>query len=224
MFGRRVYSGMEAIRKNAANESATDCIEQASSKQTYLSRLLAIFLLAFQGHQPAATRRSATQTDRIDCMPAHQVDDPELLLALLAQHSLACPVCGYDVRSLKRPVCPECGARLRLSLGSPDLRIHHLIAGLVGLAIGLGFTANVGLMLAVQIIRGAGSGPGITGAAVYAAATSAILLTLLIATARARHRFLSWRGQRQRIASLGLILLSIACAFGMIMFLVISVF
>ncbi len=157
-------------------------------------------------------------------MPASQVDDPELLLAVLAQHSLACPVCGYDVRSLKRPACPECGARLRLRLGSPDLRIHHLIAGLVGLALGLGFTANIGLMLTVQIIRGAGPSSGITGAAVYAAATSVILLTLLIATVRARQRFLSWRGQRQRIASLGLILLSIACAFGMIEMLVISVF
>ncbi len=155
-------------------------------------------------------------------MATHQVDDPELLLSMLAQHSLACPVCAYDVRSLNRPVCPECGARLRLSLGSPDLRIHHLIASLVGLALGLGFTANIGTMLAVQIVRGVGS--GVTGAVVYATVTSVILLTLLIATARARHRFVSWSGKRQLIASLAFILFSIACAFGMVMFLVPYVF
>ena len=31
---------MEAIRKNAANESATDCIEQTSRKEPYLSGYL----------------------------------------------------------------------------------------------------------------------------------------------------------------------------------------
>lgn len=80
-------------------------------------------------------------------MPDDHVDDPELLLGVLERHTLACPVCRYDVRSLKRPVCPECGARLRLRLGSPDLRVHHLIAAVVGLAVGLGFNANIGLML-----------------------------------------------------------------------------
>jgi len=44
MFGRRVYSGMEAIRKNAANESATDCIEQTSRKEPYLSGYLLRYL------------------------------------------------------------------------------------------------------------------------------------------------------------------------------------
>ncbi len=157
-------------------------------------------------------------------MPVDQVDDTELVLAVLQRHALACPVCGYDVRSLKRPVCPECGAKLRLRLGSPDLRLHHLIAALVGLAIGLGFNANVGLMLAVQLIRGVGPGSGVAGAAAYAGATSAILLTLLIVTARARRRFLSWRGRRQRIVSLGFISLSVVLAFGMVQLLVVNVF
>ena len=35
---------MEAIRKNAANESATDCIEQASRKEPYLSGYLLRYL------------------------------------------------------------------------------------------------------------------------------------------------------------------------------------
>jgi hypothetical protein len=151
-------------------------------------------------------------------MPSRQVDDPELLLAVLQRHSLACPVCGYDVRRLERPQCPECGSRLNLHLGSPDLKLHHLVAAIVGPALGLGFNANIGLMLAVQMLRGVSVRPAVSWALVYSAATSLVLLAVIVLIVTGRRRFLSWRRGRQQLVAVMLVFIALACAGGMIFF------
>jgi hypothetical protein len=41
----------------------------------------------------------------------------------------ACPACGYDVRALEGPVCPECGGALRNANIPPPLPVEHQVRG-----------------------------------------------------------------------------------------------
>jgi hypothetical protein len=50
----------------------------------------------------------------------------EMLLAFLRAHDAECPVCGYNVRGLTRPVCPECRQDLVLTVGAVPLRLGWL--------------------------------------------------------------------------------------------------
>ena len=52
----------------------------------------------------------------------------EMLLECLRDHDAACPVCGYNVRSLTRPICPECRQELVLTVGVLRLRLRWLLA------------------------------------------------------------------------------------------------
>src|SRR6478672_10529133 len=63
--------------------------------------------------------------------PAGNSDDAvDMLLAFLAGHDADCPVCGYNLRALTRPVCPECGQELVLTVGAARLRLGWLLAAL----------------------------------------------------------------------------------------------
>ncbi len=52
----------------------------------------------------------------------------EMLLEFLRDHDAACSVCGYNVRSLTRPICPECRQELVLTVGVLRLRLGWLLA------------------------------------------------------------------------------------------------
>src|SRR4051812_37133087 len=52
----------------------------------------------------------------------------DLLLEFLRDHDAACPVCGYNLRTLTRPICPECGQELVLTVGAARLRLGWLMA------------------------------------------------------------------------------------------------
>jgi hypothetical protein len=51
-----------------------------------------------------------------------------MLLEFLRDHDADCPVCGYNLRALVRPVCPECGHELHLSVGTSSVRLGWLFA------------------------------------------------------------------------------------------------
>lgn len=70
--------------------------------------------------------------------------DEELLVQYLAGRDGACPGCGYNVRDLREPRCPECGDRLRLSLTLAEPRLGYFLAGLIPLAMGVGFGTITG--------------------------------------------------------------------------------
>ena len=56
-----------------------------------------------------------------------------LLLDFLSDHDAPCPVCGYDLKALTRPICPECRHDLALTVGvqSGRLRLGWLLVALV---------------------------------------------------------------------------------------------
>ena len=44
--------------------------------------------------------------------------DHEMLRSFLVDRDAQCPACGYNLRMLNKPVCPECGLSLKLTVGS----------------------------------------------------------------------------------------------------------
>jgi len=50
-----------------------------------------------------------------------------MLLDFLREHEADCPVCGYNLKGLTRPVCPECRHELVLSVGAKRLRLGWLL-------------------------------------------------------------------------------------------------
>ncbi len=44
-------------------------------------------------------------------------DETELLLEFLQARDFACPACGYNLRDLTAPTCPECRKELTLAVG-----------------------------------------------------------------------------------------------------------
>src|SRR5262245_5700142 len=76
----------------------------------------------------------AAMTEAADQI-AHESQAPtsraqELLLEFLREHESPCPVCGYNLKALTKPMCPECGQELALTVGTARLRLGWLLAAL----------------------------------------------------------------------------------------------
>jgi len=54
----------------------------------------------------------------------------EMLLDFLREQDCPCPVCGYSLKSLARPICPECGHELMLTVGAMRPHLGWLLAAL----------------------------------------------------------------------------------------------
>jgi hypothetical protein len=74
-------------------------------------------------------------------------DADQLLLQWLENRDAPCPICGYNARDLRASHCPECGAKLRLELGSPNLRLGAWVVALISFALALGFDGVVSTIM-----------------------------------------------------------------------------
>lgn len=82
--------------------------------------------------------------------------DDERLLEFLRDRDAACPRCGYNLRGLSEPRCPECAERLELRVGLSTPRFGWLVAAMTP---GL-FSGVCAALLAFPLWRSAGvSGP-----------------------------------------------------------------
>lgn len=88
----------------------------------------------------------------------------EFLRTFLAERDLPCPLCGYNLRALTADRCPECGSEVEITVGLTEPRIAAFIAGVVGLAAGVGFNTLMLFWLAwMRLFEGRGS-PGLNEA------------------------------------------------------------
>ena len=74
--------------------------------------------------------------------PEDPPDDVGLLLAFLGERDVGCPLCGYNLRNLTSPQCPECRKDLALSVDVKGLSFLWLLATITpglfsGIAAGL---------------------------------------------------------------------------------------
>ena len=58
-------------------------------------------------------------------------DAGRLLLGYVRGRDVECPKCGYNLRNLTRPVCPECREELRLTVGLVKARFAWFVATLI---------------------------------------------------------------------------------------------
>lgn len=125
-----------------------------------------------ESQPPASTTSSASdEANRND----------RLLVEYLANNDAACPVCGYNVRGLTRPVCPECRHRVRLTVGAVDVTLRWFLAAI---APGV-FSGIAAIFLAIPIIgsplTGNGSAPGFIIATDVFGFTSGIAALVMMA-------------------------------------------
>src|SRR5262245_24699543 len=74
----------------------------------------------------AEMNQSSAQIAKSPAAAAGSAQD--LLLEFLREHESPCPVCGYNLKALTRPICPECGQELVLTVGAVRLRLGWLFA------------------------------------------------------------------------------------------------
>ena len=86
--------------------------------------------------------------------------DAEFLRHYLADRDAACANCGYNLRGLTNDRCPECGLGLVLQIGLQEPRQGAFLAGVVGLAAGVGFSGLILLYVLITVARGRGFPPG----------------------------------------------------------------
>ncbi len=118
----------------------------------------------------------------------------EMLLELLRDHDAACPVCGYNVRSLTRPICPECRHELVLTVGVLRLRLRWLLA-----AVAPGFFSGIAACFVLIPTLGISFEDGVlflplVGAVLFGWCSGLFAIIL----AANRNRFLAQSGSRQR--------------------------
>ncbi len=58
-------------------------------------------------------------------------DSDKLLLEYVRDRDAPCPLCGYNLRNLSTPTCPECREALSLAVGFRKLRIGWLLVTVV---------------------------------------------------------------------------------------------
>jgi len=75
--------------------------------------------------------------------------DSAQLIEFLAERDASCPLCGYNLRGLTSDACPECGKRLRLTVGlaEPFLRAW------VMLAVAMFSAGGVGILLFYIVVK-----------------------------------------------------------------------
>lgn len=90
-------------------------------------------------------------------MPDPNLDLVELR-AHLADRDVPCPSCHYSLRALTTDRCPECSQQLVLAVRLAEPRLGLWIAGLIGLAAGVGFHGLI-LVWAAVMLATRGGGP-----------------------------------------------------------------
>lgn len=147
----------------------------------------------------------------------------EMLMEFLREHDAApphadspvCPVCGYSLKGLTRPFCPECGQELVLTVGARRLHLGWLLAALApGFFSGIA-AAFVLVPIVLRYVLGDGKFSMIlNGMDLFGWCSGAFAIML----ARKRTRFLSQPRAKQRMWALTIWFIHIA-ALGMVILL-----
>lgn len=126
------------------------------------------------GNREAAIMTQSMQ-DEIGAGDAQGADETQLLLEFLRDRDAACPACGYNLRNLTRPVCPECRETLALTVGYQKPRIGLFVAtitpsifsGICGLIILFPLLTFAGAPLEAVLLDTFGLSSGLLGLGLF---------------------------------------------------------
>lgn len=85
--------------------------------------------------------------------------DADSLREFLAERDVPCPACGYSLRALESPACPECGLELELRVALTEPRQAAWATGLLGLGAWGGFHGLLLGYVCWMLLFGGGWGP-----------------------------------------------------------------
>jgi hypothetical protein len=88
--------------------------------------------------------------------------EAELLVDVMAGRDMPCPVCDYNLRGIAQARCPECGAALRLEVGSENLVLGPWLVAIISLAMGAGFDGVVAVLMSFGLLVNPPVSPGET--------------------------------------------------------------
>lgn len=127
-------------------------------------------------------------------------DADGLLLAFVRERDVPCPVCGYNLRNLTRPQCPECRKELVLAVGLRKPRFVWFLATVTP-----GFFAGIAASLLLipligELVLGGGVAPWFIWATDAFGWFSGLAALVLV---RFRHPFLRQPQPTQRTWAAG---------------------
>ncbi len=86
-------------------------------------------------------------------------NETEFLLRFLQGRDHACPKCSYNLRNLTRPVCPECGEALALTVGRRKINDALIILTLAPCIFSSICTILLNCLIAYVVWYGSGGSP-----------------------------------------------------------------
>jgi hypothetical protein len=137
-----------------------------------------------------------------------------MLIEFLREHDAACPVCGYNLRALTRPTCPECRQDLSLTVCAARLRVGWLFA-----AVAPGFFSGIAaclLLVPLVILHGRVGRPPLVFYALDAFGWLSAVFAIMLITRRVR--FIAQRPAHQALAAAAIWLIHIAALLGFMMY------
>ena len=130
----------------------------------------------------------------------------DLLFLYIRDNDAECPVCGYGLRALTTPVCPECGVEFELGILADDPVLRIWIAGLITVSLPTGFCVLFLVLLWFAFFIGAGV-PSISKVGpLYAGAVLGSVAMVLLITQRCRFRAMSKPTRRWAVITMGLLM------------------
>lgn len=89
----------------------------------------------------------------------NEQNDLDALREYLATRDAACPSCGYNLRGLTSDHCPECHQEIALRVSLVEPRVGLFLVGVVGWAMGAGFSVLLQIYSVIAFIRFGSFGP-----------------------------------------------------------------
>ncbi len=122
-------------------------------------------------------------------------DEQRMLLEFVGDRDVPCPRCGYNLRALTKPVCPECREELRLTVGRAKMRFGLFLAAVLpGAFSGICALLLLMLIIIVPLVQGGGTiPPGILMLDAFGGLSGLVALGLFVE----RHRFLNQSESKQ---------------------------
>jgi len=128
--------------------------------------------------------------------PADDVaEDRELLLSFVHERDVECPRCGYNLRNLTQPVCPECSERLILHVGLAEPKLGWFLAAI---APGI-FAGILAIVILVMIVTIPGAPSEVIITELFLVCSGVVGIGIIVG----QRRFRAQSRQRQAAVAIG---------------------
>lgn len=130
--------------------------------------------------------------------PPPTLDLDRMLLDFVHERDVTCPLCGYNLRNLTNPTCPECKHALEMRVGVQRLPLLPFVLAIAPGIFGGLCAAFLSVMLCVNFIANGGQFVGVPWQIALLDGLGWISGLLTVGLFLTRHRFLAAPVPKQR--------------------------